>query len=607
MRENNWSSFKKNNFTLIVLLVITLLSCSTCETISHQLEDAKFINSLSKQSPKDALILIDSVLLIKNHPNRILAILYSEKGKQFSKLQKDREAVTNFEKALTLFKNTNNDKEVAKTLLNLGTSNAFILKKEIALEQLLKSLELCKSLKNDKLKALVYNELAHIHYLYKDFDKAINYTLEAAEIQKIKKDTLNLSITYNNMAVIYKNIQDLSNALKYNTMSLSLNIDMQDDNAIAKSLNNLGQVFELSGNAKEAIAYYLKAAKLNESLQILNSNPLKNLGSIYLRTNEIEKAKTFYLKALQIENQLGTISKRKDIYNMLLNISIQNKNFEKSLLYQEKREQLYLEEIAFENNEKVRLIENQYQLAVTEIELEKEKNSNDKNRIIFIAAFLMLLLIALFIFQKNRNRKLKLEHEKMRLEQKVLRSQMSPHFIFNALTAIQNSLLDNDSIKSATYISRFSKLLRNIFDSIQYNEILLVDEMDTLQNYIDIQKLRFKDKFNYFVNISEKVDINMVEIPPLLIQPLLENAIEHGFKNKKEKGEITLSIFNESNQTCYKIKDNGNGFKKNKKLSKIHAIDIFKKRLMLRGFNEEKTFTITTSSKGTIIKFCLKQ
>ena len=212
----------------------------------------------------------------------------------------------------------------------------------------------------------------------------------------------------------------------------------------------------------------------------------------------------------------------------------------------------------------------------------------------------------LLSIQFYKNKTLKDEKEKLKLEQKVLRSQMNPHFIFNALSAIQNSLLDNEPLKSAGYLSRFAKLIRQNFDFINEKTILLADEIDALRNYMETQQLRYKDKFNYEINIHADIDINKVEIPPLLLQPFVENAIEHGFKNKTDKGLIQITFSKKEDAICYKIVDNGKGFDVNHKTEKIHAIDIFKKRLKLRENDEIKTFKISSSDKGTIIKFCLK-
>jgi LytS/YehU family sensor histidine kinase len=253
------------------------------------------------------------------------------------------------------------------------------------------------------------------------------------------------------------------------------------------------------------------------------------------------------------------------------------------------------------------MLENQNKLFQSKKELEQALRINNKNKIIFGVLISLAMLLIFTIFLKNRNTKLINEQDRLRLEQRVLRSQMNPHFIFNALSAIQNSLLDNDPIKSASYLSRFAKLIRQNFDFINQRKILLVEEIDALKNYMDTQKMRFKDKFDYEINVYADVDVNQVEIPPLLLQPLVENAIEHGFKNIKEQGIVTINISRKGSKICYKILDNGSGFLIRKSDKKTHALDIFKKRLKLLNNKDAESFNMDSSDKGTTLTFCLEE
>ena len=109
----------------------------------------------------------------------------------------------------------------------------------------------------------------------------------------------------------------------------------------------------------------------------------------------------------------------------------------------------------------------------------------------------------------------------------------------------------------------------------------------------------------YEINVAKDIDEYVVEIPSLLLQPFVENTIKHGFRNKKEKGEIIINVSRSENLICYEINDNGVGYSEGKKDDKIHAIDIFKKRLILLD-EKENTFSVDTSSDGTSIKFCPK-
>jgi len=592
----------KYNHYILLLLFILFFSCSKEKKQGTDVADS-FVVSLQNES----LTGIDS-LLINNVAvsNTKKALLYFYKGKKESKQQKHKKAIVSFEKALTLFKKPDVKKYLAETYWQLGSSNIYISNTEEGVEQLLIALEYAKKFKDKHLEANIYADLSHAHYIYQDFDESINYIQKAIALQKSAKDSIGLSATYNNLAVIYKNIGDYTNALNYNIKSLDLNLKNKDSSAIAKSYNNLGLVSERLGDSITARKYFLKALELNTQISRLNSAPARNLGAYFLRKYDYEKSKKYYLHALVIEQETENIQILKDIYNVLLHISLQEEDIDNALLYQEQRDFLTISNARGEMDKKLELMDGQYKLAASKRALKQEQSINDKNRIIFGISVGLLLLIGLFWLQRIKNKQLKAEKDKVRLEQKVLRSQMNPHFIFNALSAIQNSLLDNEPIKSASYLSRFAKLIRQNFDFINERRILLADEIDALQNYMDTQQLRYNDKFDYEINIHADIDVNKVEIPPLLLQPFVENAIEHGFKNLDKKGFLSITFSKQNNSICYDIKDNGKGFDLAYKDGKIHAIDIFKKRLKLIGNNDEESFKINSSDEGTRIKFCLK-
>ena len=291
----------------------------------------------------------------------------------------------------------------------------------------------------------------------------------------------------------------------------------------------------------------------------------------------------------------------------LVNVCESNNDYKNAIGYQRKFDSVNQYINKNKADENIRMLENQNKLKESK-QLIENKNREVKNtRLIIITLIILFLFITLYSIQRLKAIKLKNEKNKILLEQKVLRSQMNPHFIFNALSAIQNSLLDNEPIKSASYLSKFAKLIRQNFDFIDKKSIFLHEEIDALKNYISTQKLRFNDKFNCDFNIADNIDVNVVKIPPLLLQPFVENSIEHGFKNKHDKGKISINISAKPHYICYEIIDNGNGFNTAIKDKKLHSFNVFIKRLQLLGREDEKTVKVNSSDKGTSIKFCLKQ
>lgn len=183
-----------------------------------------------------------------------------------------------------------------------------------------------------------------------------------------------------------------------------------------------------------------------------------------------------------------------------------------------------------------------------------------------LGSILITALIILVIYKrfKRKNKELRdrLEVEKslLDLEQKALRLQMNPHFIFNALNSIHNLIILNDSAKARYALSKFSKLMRMVLENSREKLISVDDEVETLENYVQLEKLTTQNEFDFKIEIDEEIDTNEPILPPLMIQPFIENAIIHGFKNIMHTGEIIVSfkLLDEHILQCT-IDDNGIG------------------------------------------------
>lgn len=168
--------------------------------------------------------------------------------------------------------------------------------------------------------------------------------------------------------------------------------------------------------------------------------------------------------------------------------------------------------------------------------------------------------------------KLRLEKELIELEQKALRLQMNPHFIFNALNSIQSQIGTNQEQSARYYLAKFSRLMRQILDNSRSASITLEEEINTLENYLLIEKFCNGDKFDYAIEVQENLETDFIQIPPMLLQPFIENAIKHGLKHDmSKKGFIKVSMFEENGILVCSVEDNGIGreaSEKNKQQSK---------------------------------------
>lgn len=183
--------------------------------------------------------------------------------------------------------------------------------------------------------------------------------------------------------------------------------------------------------------------------------------------------------------------------------------------------------------------------------------------------FLALMLDGLFFLVALTLRDRQILTEKIRLEQqatanelRALRAQMNPHFIFNALNSIKSFTLDNKADEANYYLTKFAKLIRQVLEQSRSEKISLKSELETLSLYLDMEKLRVNNKFEYEIRVDEAVETEFVELPPMLIQPYVENAIWHGLMPKEGHGQVSIRIEQPANGLCITVEDNGIGRKK---------------------------------------------
>ncbi len=218
----------------------------------------------------------------------------------------------------------------------------------------------------------------------------------------------------------------------------------------------------------------------------------------------------------------------------------------------------------------------------------------------FVSIALAGLLIGstiIFIFQKQKLRKEKRKTEMLQIEQKVIRAQLNPHFTFNALSSIQ-SLMNQNKIEEANYyFTEFGSLLRTSLHNNEKEMLPLQIELQTLEQYITLEQLRFG--FAYKIDVAKNINTSTIEVPSLLLQPLVENAIKHGISNLQNDGQISVEVISEQTDLLIKINDNGKGFSPQDE-QKGYGLLLTKERIRL--FNQshkvEKLQMDINSNKG---------
>ncbi len=263
-----------------------------------------------------------------------------------------------------------------------------------------------------------------------------------------------------------------------------------------------------------------------------------------------------------------------------------SKALDYNTIYIETAEQFYKqkdEEIAFNTrkaqellNKQTRVLSlekdreltaNKLALAQTEQQLATQINTRQR-WIIYALVLLSLLLISLAYFMWRTNKQQRINNHLLAL--KSLRSQMNPHFIFNALNSVNSYIARNDERAANKYLADFSKLMRSVLENSELDFIPLAKEIELLQLYVKLEHERFQDKFDYDITIDPSLENASIEVPPMLLQPIIENAVWHGLRYKDEKGFLNIAFAKANNTLTVTITDNGIGRDKSKAIKTTH-------------------------------------
>ena len=234
----------------------------------------------------------------------------------------------------------------------------------------------------------------------------------------------------------------------------------------------------------------------------------------------------------------------------------------------------------------------------------------------FFLIYMSLIIIALlYTFYKYQIQKIEKKNQllldKVNLEKnlnqsklKAIKSQMNPHFFYNALNTIQSYILSNDKKQAVSYLSKFSTLTRTILEMSEKENITLSEEIKTLGLYLDIEKARFDEDFSYEINIAYGIDIENIKIPSMLLQPYVENAVKHGLLHKKGEKKLTIDFERIFDSLKITIDDNGIGRQKSAELNAIKnkdhlsfATEAMQNRIALLNQYKQKNIAINFDDK----------
>ncbi|TRW26326.1 tetratricopeptide repeat protein [Flavobacterium zepuense] len=466
-----------------------------------------------------------------------------------------------------------------------------------ALEYYFKALKLYTGINSEHVVAFINNNIGIVYESQKEYDKALQYFNKALIIQeKLGDETTAVTVT--NIGNIYFHKNNEAKALELYKEAEKQLIAFNNKRGLTNLYNNLGDFYKRQNNFADAERYYLDALNIIRSTgeKFGESVSLLNLGVLYGQQKK-RQAVEYLTQSSNLAKEIGVLKQVEqsekalsEYYENIGNTTEALEHYKKytdvkdEIVNGENVKNLIREEINYEFERKASLqkLEDEKKQA-----LYTEESKRHKQQMLFLGIFVLLIFgITFSLFSRLQLKKrLTLQRDLAEYEQKALHLQMNPHFVFNCLGSISSFIVQNGTDSAIKYLSKFSKLMRLTLEYSKESLIPIDREIEGLQNYLELEQLRFNRVFEFSITKDPNIEDDM-GIPPLLLQPFVENAIIHGIVPKKENGTISVDFSLDGEKLVCTVTDDGIGIdqsRKNKEKSvtvhKSMALEITRKRL----------------------------
>lgn len=516
--------------------------------------------------------------------------------------------------------------ELALSFHNESKIHAHFGDLELAVEKELLALQFAEKYNLSYYESIFNRTISNYSLEVQNSKESKNYIRKALDISKKLYDQRSIALCEISQGGILIFDQSYTEAIGLLEVSIKKLERYKDAENIGKGYEYLGNAYEKTNKSTEALTSFGLAIKYYESIGNWDKmgDVFHSIGEVYLKQKLFVKAELYLNKSIEIRMQQSENNKIYTSYRVLSNLYAQTGKKDASFLYLKKYVDFIELNSTFKNSQKIasltqknssesreRLLELQGETLEKEL---KEKKilqlQSDRRFYGIIFTIIILLLGGIIVIIMLSQNKIKQEQRDAEMTQSLLRSQMNPHFIFNAMSVIQSYIYSNTPDIASKFLVNFSRLIRLILENSHKEFIPLEVEEEILTKYLNTQKLRFENRFNFKIKIEEELRLKRVMIPPMITQPFIENAIEHGQLNTISNGLITIYMTQTNGLLDITISDNGvgrtkaNKIKKNKN-HKSMAITITRERieilnrkykgkgsLSIKDFNlEEKTGT----------------
>jgi len=417
--------------------------------------------------------------------------------------------------------------------------------------------------------ASVYNNIANIYADLEDYERALKNYREFLRIAQKTHSKPQQLIAIFNIATVQMDQKKDSLAIENLKQALLLTEEKNLNMYFPTVCNNLGLAYEHLNDTIKALHYYKKGLQVSKEKEDKATQAilLTNMGKIHAAKNNVDKAESMLLKSIELTSEIGSKGREAEAW-LALSETYQKKGNGKEALNTYKKH-IFLKDSLRSNEEELELVKNDLKYehekkqALSQAEIERQRTIKKAAIIGGSGLFAALLLIG-FIYKKKRDAvdaKIlsQFESKVNKTKLKALRSQMNPHFIFNSLNSINDFISKNEKEEASSYLLKFAKLMRKTLENSEKESITLKEDLELIRNYFEIEQKRLQKKFTFHITVDPEIDVENTLVPPLILQPFVENSIWHGMSQKKGVGNISVIVQKKEDMILYSIDDNGVG------------------------------------------------
>ncbi len=436
------------------------------------------------------------------------------------------EAVSYLQRALPLYKKSGDISNAATVMRQMGGIYLDMSAQDEALPHLVQALALAERNNNKREQTSCLLNIAKAYSMQSDTERAMEIYHEAKALALHIGDLHTAGVIYRNLGVNACRLHRYGDAVQYLRQALSLLYRIGSKTLIAAILEALGSVFAQTDHPRKALHYYKVALRMQResSQEFQTAVTLSNIGATFAQLGDHRAAIEKTLEGLAIAEQIGAKDfclemhrQCADLYEQVNDTAAANRHLRRTL------------------------------------ELTNELSEHRRQQTISMYQ-------VRFDMERSRTQQQELLRRLREAEHTALRAQMNPHFISNALSAIQSLVMEGEADEAQRYLSLFARLIRRLFEQTRSSFIPLEDEFDTLRLYLQMEKLRYETRFEFTISAIQPIEISKLYVPPLILQPLVENALLHGVLPASYNGllSITAQVGEDNSIRCI-VADNGIG------------------------------------------------